>query len=563
MKITVRKKLIFGFLLVLLLFAIVASASNYELKKVNDRYSTLLENDVQMLFLAKNFKEDLMVESNGIRGYLLSGESIYLTDYDMARKRLNQQIDELAKTTNDKTAKQMITELRNLHSKFENITESAIKLKIAEEEAAYMELIQNPAKEVGQAFIKKTDEFIKHQEEQVAKDSQNTSDDVFSAQLFVIILSIAAFILAIFIAFLISRMITGPIKLAALAMDQIANGDLSQNEVKVKNKDEIGLLILSLNRMVKDLRNMVGQVRGSSSQLASSSEELAAGAEQSTNASEQVARISQQNAASMERQIVGFQETSNSISEMSVSIQEITKSSLEMKEVTEKANLLTTEGEQSVGNIVRQLNEVNVTVESAAKAIQLLEDRSIEIRNIIGMITNIAEQTNLLALNAAIEAARAGEHGKGFAVVADEVRKLAEESKSSAELIHTMVEGIQKETNQAVQAMNSSNNHVFDVLEDSKKTRSAFSEIAETMEQATGKVINVANLLEKLSSLSIQITNVISNVKDISEENVTAMEEASAATEEQLATMEEVSALSLSLAKIAAEMQSAASRFKL
>ncbi|WP_102275757.1 methyl-accepting chemotaxis protein [Cytobacillus massiliigabonensis] len=563
MKITVRKKLVFGFLLVLLLFAIVAGISNYQLEKVNDQYSNLLEKDVQKLLVVKDFKEDLMIESDGIRGYLLSGESIYLTDYDMANKRLNQQIEELVKTTDDKDAKQIVTEIRNLHAKFEGIAESAIKFKIANNEAAYMELIQNSAKETGQAFIKKTDELIKLQEEQLAHDRQNTSNDIASAQLFVIIFSIAAFILAIMIALFISRMITRPIQLAAHSIDRIAKGHLNHDELKVRNKDEIGLLIHSLNRMVKDLRNVVGQIRESSSQLASSSEELAAGAEQSTNASEQVARITQQNAVSMEKQIVGFQETTNSIHEVSKSIQEITRSSLEMKDVTEKANTLTINGEQSVGNIVMQLNEVNVYVESAAKSIHLLEDRSIEIRNIIGMITNIAEQTNLLALNASIEAARAGEHGKGFAVVADEVRKLAEESKVSAEQIQNMVEMIQHETIQAVQAMNVSNNHVLTVLEDSKKTRSAFSEIAETMEDATGKVINVSNLLEKLSALSVQISNGISNVKDISEQNVIAMEEASAATEEQLATMEEVSALSSSLAKIASEMQSSASRFTL
>lgn len=248
---------------------------------------------------------------------------------------------------------------------------------------------------------------------------------------------------------------------------------------------------------------------------------------------------------------------------MNISIQEITKSSIEMKDVTEKANLLTIDGEKSVGNIVKQLNEVNKSVESAAKAIQLLESRSIEIRNIIGMITNIAEQTNLLTLNAAIEAARAGVHGKGFAVVADEVRKLAEESRISAEQIQNMIEMIQLETNQAVHAMNASNNHVLVVLEDSRKTRSAFSKIAETMEEATGKVTNVSILLEKLSDLSVQITKVISNVKDISEQNIISMEEASTAREEQLATMEEVSALSSSLAKIAAVMQFAASKFKL
>ena len=563
MRVTIRKKLIFGFLSVLLLFAIVAGISNVQLKRVDDQYTSLLNERVNQLILVKNFKEDLMIESNGIRGYLLTGQSTNLTDYDMARKRLIQQLEELEKSTKSKEAHLLIAELKDLHTEFEGITEAAIKYKIMENESAYMELIQTSAKEIGGSFSEKADELIKYQENELDKDSQRTKQTTSSIQLFVIILSVVTIVVAMAIAIFISRLITEPIKIASQSIDRIANGELNVDEIKVKNRDEIGSLIQSLNKMVKDLRNVVGQVRTSSTQLASSSEELAASAEQSTLASEQVAQISQTNSAGIEKQLLGFNEVANSVSEMVANIHEITKSSEEMYTVTEQASTLTISGEQTVENVVHQMNEISLSVKHASSSIQQLEARSNEISDIISIITNITEQTNLLALNAAIEAARAGEHGKGFAVVADEVRKLAEQSKRSAEQIHNMIGMIQKETDQAVHAMEVGNKQVIMGLEDTKEARIAFANIAQTIGHVTGKVGNVTTLLEKLSTLSDQINVVIQEVKDISEKSVTAIEESSAATEEQLATMEEVTASSTSLARLAEEMQSVVSRFKL
>ncbi|MBP2240269.1 methyl-accepting chemotaxis protein [Cytobacillus eiseniae] len=563
MKITVRKKLIFGFIIVLMLFGIVAGISNYELKRINDRYTNLLNEGVQNLLLVKNFKEDLTIESNGIRGYLLSGESTYITDYDMARKRLDQQLDVLAELIVNEEAQSLITDLKKLHGEFAEITEAALFYKIEGNEAAYLELIQTSAKEVGQAFSLKADELIKYEETRLTKESEKNAEAILSTQLTVIIISIASFIFAIGIAIFISRMITRPIQMAAKSMDQIANGELHIEEVKVKSKDEIGSLIHSLNSMVKDLRKMVSQIRGISTHLTASSEELASSAEQSTDAAEQVSQISQQNVASIEQQITGFQEVATAVHEMDQSIHAITKSSEEMLEVTNRSNHLSSKGEQSIERVFIQMNEVSQSVQNATKSIQLLEVRSDEISNISSIITNIAEQTNLLALNAAIEAARAGEHGKGFAVVADEVRKLAEESKKSAIQIQNMIGMIQQETNLAVGVMDVGNKQVTDMFTETKEARNAFKEIAETMLDTAGMVENINYLLGNLSVLSEQITVVITNVEEISKNSVSASEDASAATEEQLATMEEVFTSSISLAKLADEMQTVVSRFKL
>ncbi|MBS4189356.1 methyl-accepting chemotaxis protein [Bacillus sp. FJAT-49705] len=563
MRFTVRKKLLFGFVSVLLLFALYSVISNYELNKINNEYSDLIEDKVKNLLLLKNLKEDIMAESNGIRGYLLFGESIYLSDYDMASKRLNQQLDEMVKTSKNNQNHDLINRLHDLHKEFENNANNAIKFKIEENEAEYMKIVHTSAKEIGQEFDRVANELITYNEEQLIANSKNTSKNVEEAKLFVLIFNIIAFIAAFTIAYFISQMITNPIIAAANAIDRVAKGELNIGKIKLKNKDEIGSLIQSLNKMLYDLRKVVGQVRETSVLVSSSSEELAASAGQSSLASEQVAQISQQNATDIEQQLLSFRSVSTSIGEMAASIKEITSNSDEMREVTEHANGLTNNGLQSVENVVKQINEVNRTVGNATASIQGLEIRSNEISNIIGIITSIAEQTNLLALNSAIEAARAGEHGKGFAVVADEVRKLAEESKNSADQIKQMLEMIQLETSQAVNVMEEGNKQVNEGLKETEVANFAFSQIAQEMENVTNKVEIVSSALGKLLTISDQIISEITNVRVIAKKSVAATQKASAATEEQLATMEEVSTSATSLANLAEELQSVVSHFKI
>ncbi|RBP90567.1 methyl-accepting chemotaxis protein [Cytobacillus firmus] len=562
MKLSVAKKLFLGFLSVLLLFGLVAGLSNYELGNVNRNYQSLLDENVSEVMLVKTLKAELMNEAGGIRGYLLTGDSTYLSDYESSRKRMEHHINELNKLTANNEEKELAKELKVLHDRYQSIIDKEIKFKL-EDNNAYMSLVETSDKQVSQDFNKKADELVKFYETQLDAGINETVSSVKSAQVITFIITIAAILAAMAIAYFISRMISRPINLAAATIDKVAGGDLSQSSIKVKNRDEIGAFILSLNKMVKDLRSVVSQVRNTSEQVASSSEELAASAEESSLASEQVAAISQKNALGTEQQLYRFREVSSSMEEIASGMQQISSSSELMLEAAEKTDYLTKKGTKSVGNVVRQMNEINTSVGDATQYIYTLESRSKEISNIMELITTIAEQTNLLALNAAIEAARAGEHGRGFSVVADEVRKLAEGSKQSAVQIQQMIGLVQEETKQAVQAMEKGNEQVKEGLEDTMEASAAFAEIAHSMGDVTYKVEEVSSSVEELTALTSQIIDVMTNVQDISEKNAAASQETSAATEEQLATMEEVSSSAGSLAKLAEELQEVVSRFKL
>ncbi|MDM5225802.1 methyl-accepting chemotaxis protein [Cytobacillus sp. NJ13] len=562
MKLSVAKKLFLGFLSVLLLFGLVAGLSNYELGNVNRNYQSLIDENVSEVMLVKTLKAELMNEAGGIRGYLLTGDSTYLSDYESSRKRMEHHINELNKLTSNNEEKELAKELKVLHDRYQSIIDKEIKFKL-EDNNAYMSLVETSDKQVSQDFNNKADELVKFYETQLDAGINETVSSVKSAQVITLLITIAAILAAVAIAYFISRMISRPINLAAATIDKVAGGDLSHGSIKVKNRDEIGAFILSLNKMVKDLRSVVSQVRNTSEQVASSSEELAASAEESSLASEQVAAISQKNALGTEQQLYRFREVTSSMEEIASGMQQISSSSELMLEAAEKTDFLTKIGTKSVENVVRQMNEINISVGNATQYINTLESRSKEISNIVELITTIAEQTNLLALNAAIEAARAGEHGRGFSVVADEVRKLAEGSKQSAVQIQQMIGLVQEETKQAVQAMEKGNEQVKEGLEDTMEASAAFAEIAHSMGDVTYKVEEVSSSVEELTALTSQIIEVMTNVQDISEKNAAASQETSAATEEQLARMEEVSLSAGSLAKLAEDLQEVVSRFKL
>ena len=562
-RISIGKKLLSGFLLILILLGIGSIVSNNRISHIDQTYEELITGNVEKAMMAKDLDIYYIYQTIAIKNYLLTGNDQFLAQYETNANEAANTIVGMKDKFKREVDKEIINQLSALQVRYSEIIKKEIAFKKVGDEIGYTNLMNTTEKTISNVFQKKIEDLNKGQETLVSAGLKETTKEVGSTKSTVLYLGIVSFIIGIFLAYYISRSISNPIKLAADAVQKVSKGNLQMDLLKVKNHDEVGDLINGINRMSQDLREVVGRIQESSSSVASSSEELAASAEQSTAASEQVSRITQESAVGIEQQLLQYEELCISISEMNDGIHQITENSEEMLQITGKTSELTRAGEQIIDHVVGQMNQINQSVTNASHSIISLRERSKEISQIIEIITGVAEQTNLLALNAAIEAARAGEHGKGFSVVAEEVRKLAEESKKSANQITVMIQHIQMEANQSVQMMSEETTQVEHGLKETESAHETFVTISQAMKEVTDKVVEVSSSVQQLMAVSNQILESIDLAKKAAENSVLSSQESAAATQEQFAAMEEVAASAQFLSQMAEDLQSIISKFKL
>lgn len=363
------------------------------------------------------------------------------------------------------------------------------------------------------------------------------------------------------LAWLVARKISNPIRELQQAMCKAEKGDLT-GTVRMHSKDELGQLAAGFNTMMKNLAAVINQVFNTAVQLASSAQQLSAGAEESSRATEQIASTISQVAHGTDSQAKSVEETANIVGQLSRGAQQIAANAHEMLLASNEASSLASMGGMAIEDTVMRMHTINESVASFAHQIKSLGARSLEIGKIVDVITGIAKQTNLLALNAAIEAARAGEHGRGFAVVADEVRKLAEQSGEAATQIASLIKEIQVETVQAVKAMEERTQEVAEGTVVVTKAGEAFQEILESISKVNSKIAEVSSATEEMATGGQEIVNSIENIAAISEETAASAQQVAVAAEQQTAAVQEVAASAEMLTHLADGLKDLASKFK-
>lgn len=562
MKWTIAKKMWLGFVVILVLLISVSILSIMTLIDNSEKYKFLLDDRVVKVNLVKDIEISQKDTARSLMDFLLFNT-------DTARKSVeeNQQI------TNELTAElrnklfspetlDMISEFEKKNDMFAAINADAIKAKIDKDTAAVNKFTASAKTTNAAALL-----ILGDIEQFLQTDMDNTRDELSayeaSAKLFLGSFAIIGVILGILLAYFISRSISGPVKRVTAALREIATGNLTGEQILIKNKDEVGEMATAFNVMSKDLREIVSGVRDSSMQLAANAEELSASSEESLASSQMVAKSAEAQMVSSEQQVHHMDSSVQSLTELSQGIGQISVSNEEMLHAANDVQKLVHTGSNVVSEVAKQMDTIHTTFNDTTIIMQNMAKHSNDIQTVTALITDISEQTNLLALNAAIEAARAGEYGKGFAVVADEVRKLAEQSKNSATEIASMVQLIQSASGEAVHAITDGGEKVEAGIAKTTESLTVFQGIEEAVGEVGLKVESVSAAIEQIQAMAESVSGGALEVQRLATLAADGANETSAATEQQIAANEEISSNAQVLANLAEALQNNVSHFKI
>lgn len=357
---------------------------------------------------------------------------------------------------------------------------------------------------------------------------------------FAIVLVIVIMV-SVILVLVFTRKINKRLNALKSAFESAGNGDMTI-EVSDKTGDELSELSVYYNKMRMKLNDTIQTVQQSALQLASASQQLSAGAEETNQASEKITEAVQQIANGAQDQITRIENSESSLKQASADIRDISANTAAIADKGQLAQSKADIGQKEIANVQAQMDAIHQSIQKSGEIIHQLDGRSKQIEQILSVITQIADQTNLLALNAAIEAARAGEQGKGFAVVADEVRKLAEESQQSAGQISKLIIEIQKDMNRSARSVEHVKTEAAEGVTMIQRTRDAFKEIAAATGEISAEISDLSASVTNISASAHQINDSFAaNTADI-KESTKNTRQAAALTEEQFAAMEEITA---------------------
>ncbi|SFF05489.1 methyl-accepting chemotaxis sensory transducer with Cache sensor [Paenibacillus algorifonticola] len=369
-------------------------------------------------------------------------------------------------------------------------------------------------------------------------------------------------ILALIMTILIALRIVYPIRQLTHGIDVLAQGDLTYR-IPVKGKTDISKALHSFNAAGDQIQLLMKEVNGLSEQLTDSAKQLAEGADQGARAAQSISEAILVVAESSERQTSSLQDGSQAADSIAVQIDGIASYSTNAADIASEASNLSDDGAASMDQLNGKMVEMEQGIGELAQTIHALSGLSGKIGDVVGSISQIARQTNILSLNAAIEASRSGEAGRGFAVVADEIRKLAGQSMESAEQIAGFIGSIRLEIDRTLQASEQTVTQAAEGRHTGEEARELFTRIRSSIQEVAASIQGVSTASSEMVSGTATLVESIRLISDSASETAAESQNVSAAAEQQMASMEEVASSSAELANMAEKLRIQINKFKL
>ncbi|WP_419882163.1 methyl-accepting chemotaxis protein [Peribacillus sp. B-H-3] len=562
-RLTIGRKLQAAFLSMILLLGMMGGFSIYCFYKMENSSEKIVKDILLVRTVTADMLTQLVNEETGTRGYLVTGEEKYLQPYTEGKAKLQKDIGILrSNQASNPQMKKLLTEtfpdLSHLQWHYEKQI-SLIKQgqlnqasKDIEGGRIYMDSFRKIHKKVEQDNMILTDQALKK-----AKDAAK------QAMILIGVIVSGSLLLAMLLALYLTRSIVRPVKRMTKQFKEIAEGggDLTK-QLKVQGSDELCELAEYFNKTFSVLRKLMISVGEAANQVAAASEELTESSSETSVAAAKISAAMEEVAAGSGQQLSSSSESlhkslhlAGKIESLSLSVEE---AALRNKRAHERAD----EGADSVRKTLHVMEDVQDKMGNTASAIYELGKQVNRIETILSMIKNISSQTNLLALNASIETARAGEAGKGFSVVANEVRKLAEETNIAAEDIGKLVQEVQGSSHTAVNGMEEGTASMDKGVSFVKQTVASFRHISLSAASVSEKTAEVQNMVEEMSSSVRYLTEESEQVAVLSKEAANNTAIAAASAEEQHSSMEGIAVSAEKLSILAESLLTSVGQFK-